>query len=155
MTAMQYNEDFFLWTQYQAALLRQGQLTAIDAVNLAEEIDSMGKRDRRALTSHLINLLLHLLKSDYQPERRGSAWQLSIRNARQEIELILNDSPSLRQQLAAFVEIAYPIARRNAADETQLPLLTFPEQCLLTIEQIISNNSSNFSHGDESHDRND
>ncbi|MBK1642717.1 hypothetical protein CKO12_12720 [Chromatium okenii] len=140
MTATHYNEDFFLWTQQQAMLLRQGQLNAIDAANLAEEIDSMGKRDRRALTSHLVNLLLHLLKWDYQPERRGISWQLSIRNARQEIELILNDSPSLRQQLATFVEMAYPIARRNAADETQLPLLNFSEQCLLTIEQIISNN---------------
>lgn len=140
MNATHYNEDFFLWTQQQAMLLRQGQLNAIDAANLAEEIDSMGKRDRRVLTSYLVNLLLHLLKWDYQPERRGSSWQLSIRNARQEIELILNDSPSLRQQLDTFVEMAYPITRRNAADETELPLLTFPEQCLLTIEQIISNN---------------
>ncbi|MBK1695130.1 hypothetical protein CKO09_10320 [Chromatium weissei] len=135
-TATQYDADFFLWTQQQADLLRQGQLTAIDITNLAEEIDNMGKRDRRALTSHLANLLLHLLKWDYQPVRRSTSWRLSIRNARQEIELILNDSPSLRQQLPTLIDTAYPIARRNAADETGLPLTDLPELCPFNITHI-------------------
>ncbi len=138
MNTKQYNDDFYLWTQHQATLLRQGQLNAIDAANLAEEIESMGKRDRRALTSHLVNLLLHLLKWTYQPERRGTSWRLSMRNARQEIELIFNDSPSLRQQLTAFIETAYPLARRNAADETGLSLDAFPEQCPFTVAQIMT-----------------
>lgn len=136
MTPTSYDEDFFLWTQQQAALLRQGQLSVIDAGNLAEEIEGMGKRDRRTLTSHLTNLLLHLLKWRYQPERRGASWRLAIRNARQNMELIMADSPSLRPQLAELIEAAYPRARRNAADETGLPLEALPEHCPFTAVQI-------------------
>ncbi len=74
MTAeMNYETDFYQWTQQQAALLRQGQWSQVDAANLAEEIESMGKSDRRAIWSHLINILLHLLKWQYQPERRGNS----------------------------------------------------------------------------------
>jgi hypothetical protein len=133
-----YNEDFFLWTQQQAVLLRHGQWTALDAANLAEEIESMGKSDRRALTSHLINLLLHVLKWEYQPLRRGLSWRLSMRNARREIELILKDSPSLRQQLPTLLDTAYPLACRDAAGETGLPLSTFPERCPFPVTDLLS-----------------
>lgn len=98
----------------------------------------MGKSDRRALTSHLANLLLHALKWEYQPERRGKSWRLSMRNARREIELILNDSPSLQHQLPALIDTAYPSARRDAADETGLPLSTFPERSPFPIEQLLA-----------------
>ncbi|WP_236786850.1 DUF29 domain-containing protein [Allochromatium tepidum] len=137
MTAPGYNEDFFLWTQQQAALLRQGQWSTLDAANLAEEIESMGKSDRRSLASHLITLLLHRLKWDYQPTRRGTSWRLSIRNARREIGLILDDSPSLRRQLPDLIETAYATARRDAAEETGLPLATFPECCPFAIERLL------------------
>lgn len=137
MTAPGYNEDFFLWTQQQAALLRQGQWNTLDAANLAEEIESMGKSDRRSLTSHLVNLLLHRLKWDYQPTRRGTSWRLSIRNARREIGLILDDSPSLRRQLPDLIETAYATARRDAAEETGLPPATFPERCPFAIEHLL------------------
>ncbi|MBN2886169.1 MAG: DUF29 domain-containing protein [Chromatiaceae bacterium] len=137
MSAPSYHEDFFLWTQQQAALLRQGQWSTLDAANLAEEIESMGKSDRRALTSHLVNLLLHRLKWDYQPRRRGMSWRLSMRNARREIGLILDDSPSLRRQLPDLIETAYAAARRDAAEETGLPLETFPEHCPFEVEQLL------------------
>jgi hypothetical protein len=131
-----YDADFFLWTQQQAARLRQGQLSQIDAANLAEEIESMGKSDRRALISHLTTILTHLLKWQYQPERRGTSWKLSIRNGRQDIDWIVHDSPSLRRQLAELIESVYSKARENAADETDLALEVFPEQCPFAIEQI-------------------
>jgi hypothetical protein len=60
MTA--YHTDFYLWTQQQADLLRQGALSALDVENLIEEIESMGKRDRRAIGSYLRNVMMHLLK---------------------------------------------------------------------------------------------
>lgn len=137
MNAPDYNEDFFLWTQQQATLLRQGQFSMLDAANLAEEIESMGKSDRRALMSHLVNLLLHRLKWEYQPVRRGMSWRLSIRNARREIALILDDSPSLRRQLPDLMATAYPAARRDAAGETGLPLTSFPENIPFSIEQLL------------------
>lgn len=76
-----YETDFYLWTQQQAALLRQGEFNGLDldCANIAEEIESMGRRDRLSLRSYLHNILLHLLKWRYQPERRGTSWKLSIR----------------------------------------------------------------------------
>lgn len=144
MNAPVYDEDFFLWTQQQASLLRQGQWNTLDAANLAEEIESMGKSDRRSLTSHLANLLLHRLKWEYQPVRRGMSWRLSMRNAQREIALILDDSPSLRQQLPDLLAKAYPAARRDAAGETGLPLATFPEDFPFSVEQLLDDPSFHF-----------
>ncbi|MDG4552700.1 MAG: DUF29 domain-containing protein [Candidatus Competibacter sp.] len=135
-TSIAYDTDFYLWTQQQAALLRQGRLQAVDAENLAEEIESMGKSDRRSIGSHLRNILLHLLKWRYQPERRGTSWIESIGTARDEVEDILADSPSLVPQVDALTTAEYSRARRKAAKETGLPLTTFPEQCPFTAEQI-------------------
>ncbi len=132
-----YDRDFYLWTQQQAALLRQGFLTAVDVENLAEEIESMGKSDRRIIGSHLRNILLHLLKWCHQPDRRGNSWKSSIRNGRIEIEVVLRDSPSLRPQLPTLIHEEYPRACKSAADETGLQQATFPEQCPFTVDQII------------------
>jgi Domain of unknown function DUF29 len=135
-TTADYETDFYQWTQQQAALLRQGLLSAIDAVNLAEEVESMGKSDRRAIGSFLELILLHLLKWRYQPRRRGTSWKSSIRNGRNTVERLLADSPSLVPQLKTLANEEYRRARRSAADETKLPLSTFPEQCPFTVEQI-------------------
>ena len=83
MTTTTYDADFYQWTQQQADLLRQGALSALDTENLAEEIESMGKSGQRAVESDLRDILLHLLKWRYQPERRGNSWRLSIRDGRQ------------------------------------------------------------------------
>ena len=89
-----YDQDFYLWTQQQAALLRQGSLTTVDVENLAEEIESMGKNDKRSLGSFLENILMHLLKWQFQPERRCNSWIESIGNGRNETERLLEYSPS-------------------------------------------------------------
>ena len=136
MTTATYETDFYLWTQQQAALLRQGSLAALDVENLAEEIEDMGKSNRLALESYLSNVIMHLLKWQYQSERRGTSWKLSIRNGRRQIEKRLKNSPSLKPQLPAIIAEEYSPARENAADETGLPLTTFPEPCPFTVEQI-------------------
>jgi Domain of unknown function DUF29 len=139
MSHMDYDIDFYAWTQAQAAALRAKDVAALDLDNLAEEIDSLGKSDRRALRSHLKVLTQHLLKLRYQPqerERRGPGWRISARNARQEIALILDDSPSLQRQLPRLLASAYPHACQDAADETGLPLATFPEPCPWSLEQL-------------------
>ena len=138
MTTATYENDFYLWTQQQADLLRQGQFNRVDLdlENIAEEIESMGKRDRRSVSSYLQNVLLHLLKWRYQPERRGTSWRLSIENGRYQVVDLLEESPSLKPQLDALAAKEYRQARKNAAGETGLPLTTFPEQCPFTVEQI-------------------
>lgn len=136
-TAADYDTDFYLWTQQQAALLRQGQFSRMDAENIAEEIESMGNSNRFALESFLANVIMHLLKWKYQPERRCTSWELSIVNGRHQIEKRLKNSPSLKPKLPEIIEGEYRLARRNASGETTLPLNIFPEQCPFTIEQII------------------
>ncbi len=133
-----YETDFYLWTQQQAALLRQGEFNrvALDFANIAEEIESMGRRERHSIRSYLSNVIMHLLKWRYQPERRGTSWRSSINNGRYQLEELLDESPSLKPQLASLAKKAYLNARRIAADETGLPLTTFPEQFPFTLDQI-------------------
>jgi len=138
MTTATYETDFYLWTQQQADLLRQGQFNRVDLdlANIAEEIESMGKRDRRAISGYLQNVLMHLLKWRYQPQRRGTSWELSIENGRYQIVDLLDESPSLKPQMDALIAKEYRQARKNASRETGLPLTTFPDECPFTIEQI-------------------
>lgn len=134
-----YDTDFFEWTQHQAAALAAGHFSELDLVNLAEEIESLGKSDRRQLGSRLQELMLHLLKWRYQPERRqtGHSWEDSILEQRGSIASLLNDSPSLRRQVLPLMSDHYPRARRRANSQTGLPLSTFPETCLWTEDQIL------------------
>jgi hypothetical protein len=91
-----YDEDFFAWTQEQARLLREGDIGDIDLENLAGEIESVGRRNRREIRSRLIMLLVHLLKWRFQARQRGAGWSDTISEQRLQIESVLEDSPSLR-----------------------------------------------------------
>jgi len=79
-----YDRDFYSWTLSQAEALRAKDWQALDLDNLAEEVESLGKSDRRAVQSHLQGLLQHLLKSAYQSPPSAS-WRASIRQARRQI----------------------------------------------------------------------
>ena len=138
MTVANYETDFYQWTQQQAALLRQGEFNRVDLdlENIAEEIESMGRGQTHSLGSYLQNVLMHLLKWRYQPQRQGKSWRLSIFNGRYQIQRLLKDSPSLKPKVSAFIADEYPQARKIAALETNLPLTTFPEECPFTVEQI-------------------
>ncbi|SDX18733.1 protein of unknown function DUF29 [Thiocapsa roseopersicina] len=132
-----YDDDLVGWAAANAALLRAGCLSQVDALHLAEELEDLGKSERRSLTSHLGNLMLHLLKWQFQPGLRGPSWRLSVNNARAAAAEILDDSPSLRPALPALIDKAYPLARRNALAETGLPEATFPQDCPYAIEQLL------------------
>jgi len=134
-----YEQDFYTWTQEQAAFLRKGAVQELDLPNLAEEVESLGISQKHALASHLRNLMMHLLKWHYQPSGRqmGHSWQSSIINARDEIATILEDLPSLQQQGEGLVTRRYPAARRLAQSETGLPLATFPETCPWSKSEVL------------------
>jgi len=136
--AIAYDLDFFAWTEEQARLLRAGELVELDALNLAEEIESVGRSDRREIRSRLIVLLAHLLKWHFQPDARSAGWRATIREQRDQIELILEDSPSLRPVVAEALGRAYRRARTAATEETNLPEATFPADCPFTPEQILT-----------------
>lgn len=135
MSKTQYATDFCAWVTEQAEHLRAQRWEALDLENLIEELDTLGRSERNALWSHLRILLLHLLKWRYQPERRTRSWRGNITRARQNVARRLQQ-PSLRRELPGFITEAYADARRLAADQTGLPLSTFPEICEWTEDEI-------------------
>jgi len=124
-----HDNDFYAWTLEQAALLRAGRVGEADLATIAEEIESMGKTEKRELVSRLTVLLLHLLKWERQPAGRSHSWQLSIANARDEIADLLDDNPSLKPIIDDVIASAYRYARRRAAIETDMAEDAFPPQC--------------------------
>lgn len=134
-----YDNDFFKWTKTQANLMKKGLFDKLDTANLIEEIESLGRNDKRSLRSYTIVLLMHLLKQKYQAGGKGNSdsWQSSVRNATREIQFLLQDSPSLKTELLKLYEQAYEVAKEEAAIETKLPLKTFPQECPWKIEEIL------------------
>ena len=133
-----YDRDFYAWANEQAGLLREGRLSGADVAHIAEEIESLGRNEKRELRSRLSVLLLHLLKWRHQPARRSRSWELSIANARDELAEHLADSPSLRATLPEAVASAYRRARLHAEQQTGLPAKTFPAECPWTFDQAMA-----------------
>lgn len=134
-----YEDDFYGWTQEQAAMLRAGKLDKLDIENLLEEVETMGRSEHRTLISCLRILLAHLLKWKYQPKRRNRSWKLTIINQRDAVPDYLAASPSLKHKLEEHIELAYRKAIILAVGETDLNKNTFPKTCPWTFEQIIDN----------------
>ena len=123
--AVDYEKDFYAWTMEQARLLRSGELSALDVENIAEEIESMGRSDRRAIETRLTVLLMHLLQWQMQPTFRSASWSATIREQRRRIEKLLRESPSLQPFVATALAEAYAEAREDAAAETGLAETAF------------------------------
>lgn len=132
-----YDHDFYAWTREQSRLLREGRLSDADIANIAEEIESMGRGEKRELGSRLVVLLQHLLKWEHQPQRRGKSWELTIANARDDLADLLKDNPSLKPIIVELMETAYARARFNAAGETRLALKRFPEHCPWSFDRVM------------------
>ena len=131
-----YDADFYTWTQREAALLKRGCFSEADILNIAEEIETLGRAEYHALRSAYRLVAMHLLKMNYQPTHRSDSWSATIVRERNNIEDVLHDNPGLRPKRSeAFVE-AYAGARREAAAETKLALKTFPVDPPFTIEQV-------------------
>lgn len=121
-----YETDFVAWVEQQALLLQQKQFADLDLLNLIDEVQDLSRRERQALYSNLKIVLLHLLKWHYQSEMRSNSWRSSIREHRQRIARQIKDSPSLKPYLEEIIAECYEDARLLAADETGLPIETFP-----------------------------
>jgi len=132
-----YDRDFYAWTAEQAALLRAGSMSGADIAHIAEEIESMGRSEKRELVSRLTILLQHLLKWRFQPDRRSTSWRLSMANTRDQLAEHLADNPSLTAKLPGALASAYRYARRYAAIETGFPVTTFPIDCPWTFDQAM------------------
>lgn len=133
--APEYEADFHAWLTDQGRRLRGLRVPGLDSVNLAEEIESLGRSDRREVASRLSVLLAHLLKWQHQPAARSGSWRATILEQRQRIEAVLEDSPSLRATVAPAVPRAYVAACQVAAAETGL---AFPATCPWAAADILS-----------------
>ena len=133
-----YERDFYAWANEQAALLRAGNLSAADIDHIAEEIESMGKTEKRELVSRLTVLLLHLLKWHYQPNLQGASWRATIRVQRRDLARHMADNPSLNAKVPEAIDDAHGSAVLLAIAETGFSEATFPTACPWTFEQIMS-----------------
>ena len=126
-----YDQDFYAWCLTTAGLLREGKWHDVDLASIAEELESVGRSERHALAHRVEVLLRHLLKWQYQPERRarGRSWRSTIREQRYRLTRLLQSSPSLGPLLPQTLQDEYALARQRVSDETGLPLATFPAIC--------------------------
>ncbi len=132
-----YDEDFALWCDETARLLRAGRLSDIDVENLVEEMEAMAGNQRREVRSRLRVLLMHLLKWEKQPDKRGRSWVSTIITQRRELGLLFEQSPSLRRTLTESLGKAYAEAMKDAARETGLPASTFASERRYPADQIL------------------
>lgn len=124
-----YEQDFYAWAHEQAALLRAGRLDEADIAHIAEEIDSLGRSEKRELINRLAVLLRHLLKWQHQPTLRSKSWQLTIKEQRLRLATHLADNPSLKAALDEAVGEAHRLAVIGAARETGFDEAMFPATC--------------------------
>lgn len=138
-----YESDLYTWALQQAEALRAAARLklntplAIDWENLAEEVEDMARAQARELRSRYFRLLTHLLKWEFQPECRSSSWRGTIGEQRRELIELLHDNPGLKPKQDELYARAYANARGQAADETGLPLATFPETCPYTLDEAM------------------
>ncbi|MCL2660665.1 MAG: DUF29 domain-containing protein [Acidobacteriaceae bacterium] len=133
-----YDKDVFAWANEQAALLRAGKFSALDIEHVAEEIEDVGKSELRELASRMAVLLAHLLKWQYQPDRRGASWEATIKAQRLDVSYLLNEAPSLKSKLSdmAWMRVVWTHAVAQAVNETGINV--FPEFCPWTTEQVLN-----------------
>ena len=125
-----YDRDIALWSERTVELLRQGRFDKLDLENLIDEVGDLGKRERDRLLSSIRLIMHHLLRWDYQQEKRSRSWLKTIQRERINVQDYLEDTPSLVRLIdKPWIEKAYRTARRHAAIETDLPLETFPKDC--------------------------
>lgn len=132
-----YETDYYAWTLEQSKLLKEGDFKHLDIINLVEEIESLGKQQRQELRNRLGILIGHLLKWDFQPEKRSKSWRATIREQRREVLRLLQENPSLKPYLEEAIADAYQSGLDLVVRETPLNYQDLPEDCVYAIEQLL------------------
>ena len=132
-----YADDETAWLETMAALVRRRDLAGLDLDNLGEYLADMAQRDRREVKSRLVVLLAHLLKWEFQPEKRSRSWRTTVLTQRQELSDLAGRGV-LRAHAGAVLSEAYDNAVELAAAETGLPRASFPSACPYTVEQLFA-----------------
>lgn len=134
-----YEKDFYKWAKTQVSLLKKRDFSKLDLEHVIEEIESLGRSDKRALRNYLIVLIQHLLKNTYASEQNGNSksWDATILNSRKEIKFLLKDSPSLKNEMTKIFDDVYESAREMAILETNLPDTKFPRSSPWPLSEIM------------------
>ncbi len=140
MERILYQNDYYGWLQENAQLIREKRFSEIDAANIIEELESMSKSEKRELSNRLTILLMHLIKWQYQSVKRSTSWRNTIAVQRIDIRELLEDSPSLRNEILDKIQIAYEKAKLAAEVETGIERQNFPAECPFSFEQILEDN---------------
>ena len=139
-----YERDFYRWATEQAGVMRSRRFElealGVDWVNVAEELDTLGRSEKRQLRSRLGVLLLDLLKWLHQPMHQGTSWRRTIETQREAIGELLSDNPSLKPLLDQTMQAAYRSARRDAVADTGLSDRVFSSDCPWTTTQVLDPN---------------
>jgi hypothetical protein len=133
-----YHTDFYAWLMKNAQLLRQHQFSEVDVEQIAEELESMGRSEKREMISRLTALMAHLLKWQFQVVKRSKSWKNTISIQRIDILELLQESPSLKYEIQEKIEMAYEKAKLSAEDETGIDQNDFPKTCPFTLEQLLN-----------------
>ncbi len=138
MITATYETDFYTWTQEQANLLKAGRFSEMDVIHIIEEIESMGRSEKRSLESRLTVLFVHLLKWQYQSERRGKSWTFTINEQRRKIRKLLAENSGLHFELSKLLVEAYEDAVFKASYETGINSAVFPKENPWRFEQVMN-----------------
>ena len=132
-----YESDFAEWSDRTAELLRAGRFHEVDIENVAEEIQSLGRAERKAVRSQLQRLMMHKLKRRLQPQRDGKSWTTSIGGARARILDEIEDTPSLERHLRENLQRVYRLAVAEALRETEQPEDTVAAECPWSLDELL------------------
>lgn len=135
MTKVKYEEDYYLWAKEMVEALKNRDYSSVDWDNLIEEIEDMGKSQKRAVESLLMRLTEHLLKLKYwdaERERNKRHWEAEVVNFRVLLRKRLKESPSLKKDLAEIYAEILPDSKRSISK-----LFDIPEQIELSLTQVL------------------
>ena len=134
-----YEKDIYGWIIHTIQLLKDKKMNEIDLDGIIKELEEMGISNKHALINRLSQLIFHLLKWQLQPDFRGRSWEGSIEGQREEISLLLTDSPSLKSKITDCLPIAYKKAKSLIKQETPIDLKLLPMECPYTFNQVMNN----------------
>ena len=134
-----YDVDFDSWIQQHITLLKNKRFSEIDIVHLIDELEDMRKSNQRELENRLECLIMHLLKWQYQPNKRSNSWQATIKEQRRRLNRLLKDAPSLKNKMNDAIAVVYADAIDSACGETGLAESVFPTICTYSKEDLLNN----------------
>ena len=139
MGTASYDQDVIAWSREQAALLRAGRFSQLDIEHLADEIEDVGKSEKREVASRMAVLLAHLLKWQHQPARRSRSWEITIKTRREGLAIALRETPSLKSVMrdADWQRTAWIDAVDRATREAGLDV-DFGEVCPWSMDQVLA-----------------